>query len=75
MMSHSVLPMRFGATGMMQTLNPTDPGFIAESIEALLSNAGGLLLGVLLLLAIMVAISLSGGRPKESDQAGRGPGA
>ncbi|MGP1345679.1 MAG: hypothetical protein ACTS3F_03300 [Phycisphaerales bacterium] len=60
---------------MTQTLNPTDPGFVAESIEALLSNAGGLLLGVLLLLAIMVAISLSGGRPKESDRAGRGPGA
>lgn len=41
-------------------MNPADPNFIEEAIGSLLGNAGGLLVGVLLLMVIIVAISMSG---------------
>jgi len=41
-------------------MNPTDPNFLKDVIDGLLSNAGGLLIGALLVMVIIIAISMSG---------------
>lgn len=51
-------------------MNPADPNFIEDAIGKLLSNASGLLIGVLMVIVIIVAISISGGVSGKNNQRG-----